>query len=188
MSFADILRPRKDVLSGDGVEGIVDIENLRDAGGKHWESKPREFLNLTYPTSDIRFVLENLHQRFTNKARSAGLYLFEGYKGSGKSHLLLLVYHLALNRELAQEWLSRATTATFSLARGLTPRARTRSAPGWIRTGSSYSTPTSACRTGPMSRACRSSMKGGSRCSAAGSRTGCKAPQPTRFIVMAAYP
>jgi len=107
MSFSDILRPRKDVLSGDGVEGIVDIENLRDAGGKHLESKPREFLNLTYPTSDIRLVLENLHQRFTNKARSAGLYLFEGYKGSGKSHLLLMIYHLARNWEVAQEWLSR---------------------------------------------------------------------------------
>ena len=107
MSFSDILRPRKDVLTGDGVEGIVDIENLRDAGGKHLEARPQDFLSLTYPTSDIRFVLENLHQRFTSKSRSAGLYLFEGYKGSGKSHLLLLVCHLAQNPTLAQEWLTR---------------------------------------------------------------------------------
>jgi len=107
MSFSDILRPRREVLSGDGVEGIVDLENLRDSAGKHLESKPKDFLNLTYPTGDIRFVLENLHQRFANKAHSAGLYLFEGYKGSGKSHLLLLVYHLARNRDLAKEWLSR---------------------------------------------------------------------------------
>ncbi len=74
MSFSDILRPRKDVLSGDGVEGIVDLENLRDSAGKHLEAQPREFLNLTYPTGDIRFVLDNLHQRFGNSARSAGLY------------------------------------------------------------------------------------------------------------------
>lgn len=107
MSLSDILRPRKDVLSGDGVEGIVDLENLRDSAGKHLEAQPREFLNLTYPTGDIRIVLENLHQRFGNSSRSAGLYLFEGYKGSGKSHLLLLVYHLAQNRALAKEWLSR---------------------------------------------------------------------------------
>lgn len=107
MSFSDILKPRKEVLSGDGVEGIVDLENLRDAKGKHIESKPQDFLGLTYPTADIRCVLENLNQRFTSKARSAGLYLFEGYKGSGKSHLLLLVCHLAQNPELAKEWFSR---------------------------------------------------------------------------------
>lgn len=107
MSFSDILRPRKDVLSGAGVEGIVDLENLRSSGGKHLEAKPKEFLDLTYPTSDIRFVLENLHRRFAEKEPSAGLYLFEGYKGSGKSHLLLLIYHLSQNRDLAKEWFSR---------------------------------------------------------------------------------
>lgn len=107
MSFSDILKPRKEVLSGDGVEGIVDLENLRDAKGKHLEAKPQDFLDLTYPTADIRIVLENLHQRFTSPAQSAGLYLFEGYKGSGKSHLLLLVCHLAQHPKLAKAWLAR---------------------------------------------------------------------------------
>ena len=108
MSFSDILRPRKDVLSGDGVEGIIDLENLRDSSGKRLEARPKDFLDLTYPTSDIKFVLENLHQRFNEKKRSAGLYLFEGYKGSGKSHILLFIHHLARNRSLANEWLSRS--------------------------------------------------------------------------------
>lgn len=107
MSFSDIIKPRKDVLSGEGVEGIVDLENLRDAAGKRIEARPKEFLDLTFPTSDVRYVLENLHQRFTEKKRSAGLYLFEGYKGSGKSHLLLLIHHLVKNPALAREWLTR---------------------------------------------------------------------------------
>lgn len=107
MSFSDIIKPRKDVLSGDGVEGIVDLENLRDAAGKRIEARPRDFLDLTFPTSDVRYVLENLHQRFNDNKRSAGLYLFEGYKGSGKSHLLLLIHHLAKNPVLAREWLTR---------------------------------------------------------------------------------
>lgn len=107
MSVSDILRPRKGVLSGDGVDGIIDLENRRDTDGKHIEARPSDFLDLTYPTSDIRFVLENLHRRYTKKSRSAGLYLFEGYKGSGKSHLLLLIHHLAQNKELAKRWLAQ---------------------------------------------------------------------------------
>ena len=36
-----------------------------------------------------------------------GLFLFEGLKGSGKSHLLLLVYHLISTPTAAQAWLAR---------------------------------------------------------------------------------
>ena len=107
MALFDILKPRKDVLSNEGIEGIIDLENLKDSKGKRLESKPKDFLDLTYPTNDIKYVIENLHQRFNNKARSAGLFLFEGYKGSGKSHLLLLIYHLSKTPPLAQEWLSK---------------------------------------------------------------------------------
>jgi predicted ATPase len=61
---------------------------------KRIEARPKDFLDLTYPTGDIKFVLQNLNERFSEDAPAAGLYLFEGYKGSGKSHLLLLIYHL----------------------------------------------------------------------------------------------
>src|SRR6266436_9538788 len=107
MSFSDIVTPRKDVLSGRGVEGIIDLENLRDTSGKRLESRPSDFLDLTWPTKDIIYVVEKLHQRFSDKRRSEGLFLFEGYKGSGKSHLQLLIYHLAKNPDAAREWLKR---------------------------------------------------------------------------------
>jgi hypothetical protein len=107
MSFSDLLTPRKDVLSGHGVEGIIDLENIRDPSGKRLEARPAEFLDLTWPTKDIIYVIEKLHQRFSEKRRSEGLFLFEGYKGSGKSHLQLLVYHLAKNPAAARAWLKR---------------------------------------------------------------------------------
>jgi hypothetical protein len=107
MSFSDILSPRKDVLTGRGVEGIIDLENLRDPSGKRLESRPSDFLDLTWPTKDITYVVEKLHQRFAEQRRSEGLFLFEGYKGSGKSHLQLLIYHLATNRDAAREWLKQ---------------------------------------------------------------------------------
>jgi hypothetical protein len=105
MSFSDILLPRKDVLSGRGVEGIIDLENLRDTSGKRLESRPIDFLDLTWPTKDIRYVIEKLRQRFAENRPSEGLFLFEGYKGSGKSHLQLLIYHLAKSHAAARQWL-----------------------------------------------------------------------------------
>jgi len=107
MSFSDIVAPRKEVLTGTGVEGIIDLENLRDASAKQIEARPRDFLDLTWPTKDITFVIEKLHSRFTEAKRTEGLFLFEGYKGSGKSHLLLLIYHLAKNPTAANDWLKR---------------------------------------------------------------------------------
>lgn len=107
MSFSDILLPRKDVLTGRGVEGIIDLENLRDPSGKRLESRPNDFLDLTWPTKDIRHVVGKLHQRFAEQHRSEGLFLFEGYKGSGKSHLQLLIHHLAKSRDAARQWLNQ---------------------------------------------------------------------------------
>jgi hypothetical protein len=64
-------------------------------------------LDLSWPTSDVRFVIHNLHERFSSKEQTAGLYLFEGYKGCGKSHLLLLVHHLAADPVAARSWIAR---------------------------------------------------------------------------------
>ncbi len=107
MSFSDIIKPRKEVLTGTGVSSIVDLENLRDSTGKRLEARAADFLALTYPTSDARYVIQNLHERFSTQGQTAGLYLFEGYKGSGKSHLLLLIHHLASDKAVAGEWLAK---------------------------------------------------------------------------------
>lgn len=107
MSFSDIIKPRKEVLTGTGVSSIVDLENLRDGTGKRLEARPADFLDLTYPTSDARYVIQNLHERFSTQGQTAGLYLFEGYKGSGKSHLLLLIHHLVSDRVAANAWLAK---------------------------------------------------------------------------------
>ena len=105
MSFSDIVLPRPEVLKKDGIEGVIDIENLKDTKKKSVESRPEDFFDLTYPTADVKLVLENLHQRFNSSERSAGLYLLEGFKGTGKSHLELFVYHLFTNRIFADAWL-----------------------------------------------------------------------------------
>lgn len=105
MSYSNILVPRKEVLKGDGIQGIIDLENLRTKKEKTLESSPQKFLDLTYPTSDIKYVLSKLHERYNSTDRTAGLFLLEGFKGSGKSHLELLIYNLLSHPELGNEWM-----------------------------------------------------------------------------------
>jgi len=58
MSFSDIVLPRPEVLKKDGIEGVIDIENLNDKKKKSVESRPEDFFDLTYPTADVKLVLE----------------------------------------------------------------------------------------------------------------------------------
>lgn len=107
MPYNDIITPRQEVLRKEGIDGVIDIENLRDKKLKTVESRPEDFLEITYPTSDIKLVINNLNQRFNLPGKSSGLFLLEGLKGSGKSHLELLIYHLLKNPSAANKWLER---------------------------------------------------------------------------------
>ena len=105
MSFVDFLRPRKEIISEEGIEGIIDLANLSDTTQTKIETRPMDFFDLTYATSDIRRVIERLDQRFQKTNDVPGTFLFEGLKGSGKSHLLLLIYNLFRHPEIAKSWL-----------------------------------------------------------------------------------
>lgn len=109
MSFSDLLRPRPEVLSDEGIDGIIDLANLGDPKGRKLEANPERFFSLTYPTADVRRVVQTLSDRFSGSQDAPGLFLFEGLKGSGKSHLLLLVYHLFENPEEGKQWLDAYT-------------------------------------------------------------------------------
>ncbi|MGC8990741.1 MAG: hypothetical protein ACP5MD_11500, partial [Verrucomicrobiia bacterium] len=109
MSFSDLLKPRPEVLSSEGVEGIIDLANVTAAASRKkrpLEARPKDVFALTYPTADLRRVVQQIGMRFSGKPDVPGLFLFEGLKGSGKSHLLLVIYHLFQNRNEAVPWLT----------------------------------------------------------------------------------
>jgi hypothetical protein len=106
MSYSQILIPRPEVLSDQGIDGIIDLANLFSRR-RALEKDAERFLALTYPTGDIRRVLEELDCRFSSEKATSGLFLFEGLKGTGKSHLLLLIYHLLQNQKAGREWLRK---------------------------------------------------------------------------------
>jgi hypothetical protein len=107
MSYSSFLKPRPEVISEQGVEGIIDLANLKDVSQTKIESRPKDFFNLTWPTTDVIKVLEQIDLRFSLANSTAGLFLFEGLKGSGKSHLLLLIYNFFQYPQVCQEWLTR---------------------------------------------------------------------------------
>jgi predicted AAA+ superfamily ATPase len=71
------------------------------------ERDPVQFFNLTYLTEDLQMMLRSLSRRFSPEANDdvPGLILAEGIKGQGKSHDLLLIYHLFANAEHASPWM-----------------------------------------------------------------------------------
>jgi hypothetical protein len=107
MSYSDLLKARLEVLSEDGIVGITDLANLADPKKRKLEARPADFLDLTYPTADVRRVISTIDRRFSGDKDAPGLFLFEGLKGSGKSHLLLMVYHLFKNLDAGRSWLDR---------------------------------------------------------------------------------
>lgn len=119
MGYTSFLRPRAETLAGE-IEGIVDLANLKDSRRRKLEARPEAFFSLTYPTADVRRVVSLLDQRFAERGVTPGLFLFEGLKGSGKSHLLLLVYHLFKNSKEASKWLERHRL-TCRLPEGIIP-------------------------------------------------------------------
>src|SRR3990172_864118 len=105
MGYTAYLKPYPEVISEEGIEGIIDIANLKDETKTKIEARPETFFKLTYPTTDVVKVLEQIDLRFSSSKSASGLFLFEGLKGSGKSHLLLLMYNLFKHKDKFAQWL-----------------------------------------------------------------------------------
>ena len=120
ISYTQHLTPRPEVLSDDGIEGIIDLRNLEDRRHRKLESKPDAFLNLTYPTTDIKRGIERLNDRFSERTDTSALFLFEGLKGSGKLHLLPYVQN---NDQMGRAGLKPAPSAPVGayIQRGASP-------------------------------------------------------------------
>lgn len=92
MGYSAYLKPRKDAISEEGIEGIIDLANLKDESKTKIEARPEDFFQLTYPTTDVIKVLDEINVRFSSSKESSGLFLFEGLKGGGSSAKRSLIY------------------------------------------------------------------------------------------------
>ena len=98
---------KKRYRSARQVDGIIDLERLRSGPSKCIERDPDLFFDLTYPSEDLRGMLQALSRRFSpGEDNKAGLFLAEAVKGLGKSHAMLTAYHLFANPEPAKRWMA----------------------------------------------------------------------------------
>ena len=88
MGYSAFLKPRQETISEDGIEGIIDLANLKDESGTKVETRPDAFFQLTYPTSDVKNVLDEINVRFSSSKESSGLFLFEGIERAAAAVVL----------------------------------------------------------------------------------------------------
>ncbi len=90
------------------IDSVIDLEKIRSGAKSSLEKDPSLCLGLTYLTDDLRSMLRNLSLRFnpsSAEANAPGLVMAEGVKGQGKSHALLVAYHLFANSGPAKKWM-----------------------------------------------------------------------------------
>lgn len=100
-----LLDPKDDVLNGK-LQGVIDIERVADSKHRALESRPRDFLQSTFPSGEIRRLVESISKRLNSAEAETGLFLAEGPKGVGKSHGLLIPLHLCGSPADCQPWLA----------------------------------------------------------------------------------
>ena len=100
--------------SASRIDGVVDVEKLRSGPRNCLERDPSQLFDLTYVTEDLQAMLRSLSRRFGpngDGGDARGLILAEGVKGQGKSHDMILTYHLFASPELARPWMDDAVAA-----------------------------------------------------------------------------
>lgn len=95
---------KKRLASAAQLDGVIDLERLRSGASDCIERDAGRFFDLTFPTQDAHALVRTLSQRFVGEG-AEGTVLAQAVKGLGKSHSLLIAYHLFNNPVRGQEWL-----------------------------------------------------------------------------------
>jgi len=102
MLIRDVAVPRKEVLKGE-IFGFIKLYNIFEKGP---ESLPSYIFSITYPSKEIRNVVQAVFEKLNGK-RAQGTFVFSGGYGTGKSHLLLVMHHLFRNPKEGRNWLAK---------------------------------------------------------------------------------
>lgn len=102
----ELVTLRPEVIEGD-LHGIISLYALLDDDPDVFECDPQQVLNATYPSAVLKRLLRRLQTSLGSRnADRKGNFVISGGYGSGKSHLLLTLYHVLAHREQAQPWLA----------------------------------------------------------------------------------
>jgi hypothetical protein len=99
---------KKRYSSASRIDGVVDAEKVKSGPPNCLERNAAQLFTLTYVTEDLQGMLRCLSRRFTQNGTggdSSGLILAEGVKGQGKSHDMILAYHLFASPQHSRPWM-----------------------------------------------------------------------------------
>jgi hypothetical protein len=101
-AIKDILIPRKEVLEGK-FQGVLQSHKV-EASGDRLENDPDRLFNATYPSNSLKNIFDGIRNKLSGDSSQGG-FVLSGPKGSGKSHGLILLFHMFRNPEKANPWL-----------------------------------------------------------------------------------
>lgn len=105
-SISQLVTVRPEVTSGD-LHGIVSLYSLLSDDADAFEKSPERVLAATFPSEALRRLLHRLQVSLSEEdADRKGNFVFSGGYGSGKSHLLLTLYHVLSAPEVSGAWLA----------------------------------------------------------------------------------
>lgn len=106
-SIVDLVRLRPEVLEG-SLHGIVSLYALLVHDTETFEKDPSRVLNATYPSVALKRLLGRFASSLSDSdGDRKGNFVISGGYGSGKSHLMLGLYHILTSRRLSAQWLKR---------------------------------------------------------------------------------
>jgi len=100
-TISDSLSPRSEVLEG-RFQGVLQAHKVTDGDGR-LENDPERLLAATYPSNALRNVFDRVADKLDGRDSQGGI-LLTGPYGAGKSHGLLVLYHLFNSPSVGQSW------------------------------------------------------------------------------------
>jgi len=102
MTVADILTPRNEVTEGQ-FQGVLQAHKVGDAEDRLENDADRLF-SMTYPSNALQTAFDHVDNKLRGRDSQGGIALSGPY-GAGKSHGLLVLYHMFDSPEIAQKWI-----------------------------------------------------------------------------------
>lgn len=98
----DVITPRREVLEG-RFQGVIQSHKV-DSKEPRLENNPEEFFKITYPSSALKRTLERINEKLGGVSNQGGILLVGPY-GSGKTHVLISLFHAFKRPEISKKWL-----------------------------------------------------------------------------------
>lgn len=98
----DFVSLKKEVQEGE-ISGIIKLYNVLKEGERK-EKNPEYIFSITYLTNPVKDILAAIEEKL-NGEKERGGFVLTGGNGTGKSHILLLLYHLFKHSKKGREWL-----------------------------------------------------------------------------------